>query len=112
MFEGLCFAQQSRNEEMDMFRIFGFLKESDFWWVPEVYENFKPQPHKMFKDTQIIWVNLTILWGWGLKLVSAIFLSSFKIFLGSISKAMADREKKRGRQKYNYLNISRTKRAF
>ena len=33
----------------------------------------------------------------------------FKIFLGSTSKAMADREKKRGRQKYKNLNISRTK---
>ena len=37
---------------------------------------------------------------------------NFKIFLGSTSKAMADREKKRGRQKYKNLNISRTKRAF
>ena len=34
---------------------------------------------------------------------------NFKIFLRSTSKAMADREKKRGRQK---SEISRTKRAF
>ena len=31
---------------------------------------------------------------------------------GSTSKAMADREKKRGRQKDKNLNISRTKRGF
>ena len=37
---------------------------------------------------------------------------NFKIFLGSTAKAMADRGKKRGRQKYKNLNISRTKRAF
>ena len=37
---------------------------------------------------------------------------NFKIFLGSASKAMADREKKRGTRKYTNLNISRTKRAF
>ena len=37
---------------------------------------------------------------------------NFKILLGSIAKAMADREKKRGRQKYKNLNISRMKRAF
>ena len=37
---------------------------------------------------------------------------NFKIYLGSSSKAMADREKKRGRWKYKNLNISRTKRAF
>ena len=40
------------------------------------------------------------------------FLENFKIFLRSTSKAMADREKKRGRRKYKNLNISRTKRAF
>ena len=34
---------------------------------------------------------------------------NFKIFLGSTSKAMADREKKRGRRKYKNLNIPRTK---
>ena len=38
--------------------------------------------------------------------------SDFKIFLGSTSKAMADQEKKRGRQNCKNLNISRTKRAF
>ena len=38
---------------------------------------------------------------------------NFKIFLGSISKAMADMEKKnRGRQKYENWDISRMKRAF
>ena len=37
---------------------------------------------------------------------------NFEIFLGPNSKAMADRGKKRGRQKYKDLNISRTKRAF
>ena len=36
---------------------------------------------------------------------------NFKIYLGSTSKAMADREKKRGRWKYKNLNISRTKRV-
>ena len=36
----------------------------------------------------------------------------FNIYLRSTSKAMADREKKRGRWKYKNLNISRTKRAF
>ena len=35
-----------------------------------------------------------------------------KMYLESTSKAMADRDKKRGRQKYKNLNISRTKRAF
>ena len=35
----------------------------------------------------------------------------FEIFLGSTSTAMADRSKKRGRQRYKNLNISRTKRA-
>ena len=35
-----------------------------------------------------------------------------KIFLGSISKAMADREKKRGRQKHKNLNILIMKKAF
>ena len=34
------------------------------------------------------------------------------IYLGATSKAMADREKKGGRQKYKNLNILRTKRAF
>ena len=34
------------------------------------------------------------------------------IYLESTSKAMADREKKRGRWKYKNLNILRTKRAF
>ena len=38
--------------------------------------------------------------------------SNFKIFLGSACKAVADREKKRGRGKYTNLNIPRTKRAF
>ena len=37
---------------------------------------------------------------------------NFKIYLGSSSQAMSDREKKRGRWKYRNLNISRTKRAF
>ena len=37
---------------------------------------------------------------------------NFKIYLQATSKAMADREKKRGRRKYKNLNISRTKRAF
>ena len=37
---------------------------------------------------------------------------NFKIFLESTSKAMADREKNRGRRKYKNLNISRTKRAL
>ena len=43
------------------------------------------------------------------------FMQSYinlKIFLGSISKAMADREKKEGRRKYKNLNISRTKSAY
>ena len=39
-------------------------------------------------------------------------VTNFKIYLGSISKAMAGREKKRGRREYNNFNISRTKRAF
>ena len=30
---------------------------------------------------------------------------NFKIYLGSISKAMAEREKKKGRRKYKNLNI-------
>ena len=38
--------------------------------------------------------------------------TNFKVYLGSTSKAMADKEKKRGRQKYKNLNISRTKRTF
>ena len=37
---------------------------------------------------------------------------NLKIYLRSTSKAMADREKKRGRRKYKNLNISRTKRDF
>ena len=37
---------------------------------------------------------------------------NFKIFLGSTAKAMADREKKRGRRKYKNLNTLRTKRAL
>ena len=37
---------------------------------------------------------------------------NFNFFLGSTSEAMPDREKKRGRRKYEKLNISRTKRAF
>ena len=39
-------------------------------------------------------------------------IMNFKIFLGSISKAMADKEKKRGGPKYKNFNISRMKRAF
>ena len=39
------------------------------------------------------------------------YVINFKIYLGSTSKAMADREKKRGRQKHKNLNILRTKRA-
>ena len=37
---------------------------------------------------------------------------NFKIYLGSSSAAMADREKKRGRWKYKNLNMLRMKRAF
>ena len=37
---------------------------------------------------------------------------NFKIYLRTTSKAMADREKKRGRWKCKNLNISRTKKAF
>ena len=37
---------------------------------------------------------------------------NFTIYLGSSSKAMADREKKRGKWKYKNVNISRTKKAF
>ena len=37
---------------------------------------------------------------------------NLKIFLQSTSKAMADREKNRGRRKYKDLNISRIKKAF
>ena len=37
---------------------------------------------------------------------------NFEIFLGLTAKAMADTGKKRGRQKYKNVNISRTKRAF
>ena len=39
-------------------------------------------------------------------------VTNLKIFLGSTSKAMADKERKRGRRKYKNLNISRTKIAF
>ena len=40
-------------------------------------------------------------------------VTNFKIYFCSSSKAMADREKKRGRQKYKInLNILRTKRDF
>ena len=39
-------------------------------------------------------------------------LINFKIYVGSTSKAMADREKKRRRWKYKNLNISRRKSAF
>ena len=39
-------------------------------------------------------------------------ITNFEISLESTFKAMADRGKKRGRQKYKNLNISRTKRAF
>ena len=45
-------------------------------------------------------------------LIQLMASKTFKIFLGSTTKAMADREKKRGRQKYKNLNISRTKTAF
>ena len=37
---------------------------------------------------------------------------NFKIYLRSVSKAMADREKKRRRWKYKNLNILRMKNAF
>ena len=37
---------------------------------------------------------------------------NFKVFLGSTSEAMADREKKRGRPKYKNFNILSMKRAF
>ena len=37
---------------------------------------------------------------------------NFKIYLRSFSKAMADWEKKRGRQKYKNLNISLKETAF
>ena len=37
---------------------------------------------------------------------------NFKIYLGSTSKAMVEREKKSGRQKYKNLKISKTKRAI
>ena len=37
---------------------------------------------------------------------------NFKIYFGSISKEMADREEKWGRRKYKNLNISRMERAF
>ena len=36
----------------------------------------------------------------------------FSIYLWSTSKAMADREEKRGREKYGNLNILRMKKAF
>ena len=41
-----------------------------------------------------------------------LMMSNYKIYVESTSKAMADREKKRGRQEYKNLNISRMKRAF
>ena len=37
---------------------------------------------------------------------------TFKIYLGSNSRAMADKEKKRGRWKHKKIIISRMKRAF
>ena len=37
---------------------------------------------------------------------------NFKIYLQSSSKAMTDKKKKRGGQKYKKLNTSETKRAF
>ena len=37
---------------------------------------------------------------------------NFKIYFGSSSKAMDDREKKRGRWKYQKLNIYRAKKSF
>ena len=37
---------------------------------------------------------------------------NLKIYLGSTSKAMADRQKKRGRRKYKYLNILKTEKGF
>ena len=39
-------------------------------------------------------------------------VTGFEIYLRSTSKAMAGREKRRGRWKYKSSNISRTKRAF
>ena len=45
-------------------------------------------------------------------LFAVIDVINFKIYLGSSSKAMADRDKKRARWKYKNLNYSRTKRAF
>ena len=39
-------------------------------------------------------------------------VTNYKIYVGSTSKGMTDREKKRGRRKYKNLKISRTKRAF
>ena len=41
-----------------------------------------------------------------------LMMSNYKIYVESTSKAMADWEKKRGRQEYKNLNISRMKRAF
>ena len=37
---------------------------------------------------------------------------NFKIYLGSSSKAMVDKEKKNRKWKYKNLNISRMKKAF
>ena len=45
-------------------------------------------------------------------LLRQFMMSQTKIFPRSTSKAMADREKKRGKGKYKNLNISRIKRAF
>ena len=39
-------------------------------------------------------------------------IKNLKIYLQTTSKAIADREKKTGKQKYKNLNISRMKRAF
>ena len=45
-------------------------------------------------------------------LIRQFITPNFKIYCGSSSKAMVDREKKRRRWKYKKLNISRMKRAF
>ena len=72
------------------------------WWT-------KFQCHTLFlsqhiKQNVLLSSHLDNYW-WNYK------LSLSSTSLSSISKAMADREKKRAR-KYKYLNISRTKRAF
>ena len=57
-------------------------------------------------------------WGLGLAFVAHFLIQTvddvinFKISLGSTSKAMVDREKKWGRQKYKNVNILRIKRTF